>query len=523
MNFSRRLLSKETIVFFIFLCIQFFLRIISFRNFSLDPDELEWFYNVERCLINPAPYSGYDPHTTGPIAILILSALKLLTGFESLEGLRIVSFFFFIAPTFYILSKTVEKHAFFLLLITFTTISTISNFPYFGNYYDSIYCYNTEYQISVFLAAALYFQRKKTSKTALFLFVFLTAILPFIKFQSAPISAFLLLYQAIIFIKKKNYNYFRLLLIYGVISSAIILIPFIISSDLYDIFYQIYLRNVIHLSWDFLGQSSFEPANFFNRVYRFYPFILVVSLVFILWILTQLSKLKMGEIIEKAFNSRSVFSFVLLMIASLCIMLGKNDFGHYYILLFVPFSLFICDFFTSITQQMPDKKVVFLFIVSLIIFQFNTFYAERSFTFTTGKITKNDKASFQFGKKLDELCPPEVSEWLITHKNPKNNKIICLGWTQAQVLYYQLRNDYTYVYRSSHSFYLEKSFELNSPIAFEKESEMLKEDLKNGLPQYIVDTNDFTKNYPNMWVSQLIANKYKVQKIFKGYTIFELK
>ena len=53
----KNLIILAFLTFIIFVC-----RIISFRENSLDPDELEYLYSVRRCLIDPRPFVGFDSH-----------------------------------------------------------------------------------------------------------------------------------------------------------------------------------------------------------------------------------------------------------------------------------------------------------------------------------------------------------------------------------------------------------------------------------------------------------------------------
>ena len=84
-------------------------RLISFRENSLEPDELEWLYDIRRCLVDPRPFVGFDSHTSGPFAIYILTLLKLVTSFSKLYQLRIISFIFFILPSLFLINKIAQK------------------------------------------------------------------------------------------------------------------------------------------------------------------------------------------------------------------------------------------------------------------------------------------------------------------------------------------------------------------------------------------------------------------------------
>ena len=83
---NKNLIVLAFLSFIIFVC-----RIISFRENSLDPDELEYLYAIRRCLVDPRPFVGFDSHTTGPFAIYLLAMIKMLTGFSKLYQLRLIT------------------------------------------------------------------------------------------------------------------------------------------------------------------------------------------------------------------------------------------------------------------------------------------------------------------------------------------------------------------------------------------------------------------------------------------------
>jgi len=504
--------------------IQFYFRIFSFRNYSLDPDELEWFYCIKKGFLAPIPFKTFDSHTTGPCAILILIFLKFITGFNSLSGLRIVSFFFFVVPTYFFIAKSLTKNTLYLGLLVYTVFSTISNFPYFGNYYESIYCYNTEYQINLLLAISIFLIRKNKKSSGLYLLTFIIFLLPFIKFQSILLSAFLGLFLVSKHILIKEYGLVRKI-ISSYLAYWLILVLYLLAfNDIQLFYYSIFQRNFSHLDWNYLGQSSINPFHFFNRVTTYYSYLNYIIVTLFIYgfsnLITSNQKLQLD--LRKIVLSKLFFSITLLFLTAISIILAKNDFGHYYLLLLIPSAFFVCDFYEEGIKKSKDNHLILAFFVALLLFDINYTYALKSFDFISGKILHNKRDEFQFGKKLNSICPDEVTNWLILNKK-KNNTILCFGWTQAQVLYYQLRNYYNYSYRSPHSFYLEKSYETNSSIIFKFESRMIYEDIKEKRPYYIIDTDEFLKIYPGMWVSRYVKNNYKLVKKFKGFDIYCLK
>ena len=148
-----KLKKAEGVITIGFLTLLLFItRIISFREFSLDPDELEWLYDVRKCLVDPRPFVGFDAHTTGPFAIYFLTLIKLVTGFSQLYQLRLVSFFFFILPSLIFVYLMTRNDSKLLGSVAFVVLLCWQNFPLFGHHYDGIFYYNTEYQFLVFTA-----------------------------------------------------------------------------------------------------------------------------------------------------------------------------------------------------------------------------------------------------------------------------------------------------------------------------------------------------------------------------------
>ena len=124
-------------------------RLISFRENSLEPDELEWLYDIRRCLVDPRPFVGFDSHTSGPFAIYILTLLKLVTSFSKLYQLRIISFIFFILPSLFLINKIAQKGTNQIAISVFAIMVSIINIPNPGPIYEAIFSYNSEYQILV--------------------------------------------------------------------------------------------------------------------------------------------------------------------------------------------------------------------------------------------------------------------------------------------------------------------------------------------------------------------------------------
>lgn len=124
-KFTTEFLTLSSLVTLIFLT-----RIIAFRENSLEPDEFEYLYAARKCLETPLPFQGFQTHTTGPFAIYILAFLKLITSFSKIYQLRLLSFFVFILPTFFIVYSLTKKQAGYIGVVVFSVIVSCKNFPF---------------------------------------------------------------------------------------------------------------------------------------------------------------------------------------------------------------------------------------------------------------------------------------------------------------------------------------------------------------------------------------------------------
>ncbi|MFM6949239.1 MAG: hypothetical protein ACKOWQ_09510, partial [Aquirufa sp.] len=147
--------KKNYIVLIILPTVLFITRIISFRESLLNIDELEWLYLTRKCLTDPRPFVGFDAHTSGPFSIYFLVLFKTLTGISKLYQLRLISFFFFILPSFFLVYQICQKSAKKIGVLTITLLLCSKSSHFTGYWYEDISSYNTEYQI-LFLTSLLF-------------------------------------------------------------------------------------------------------------------------------------------------------------------------------------------------------------------------------------------------------------------------------------------------------------------------------------------------------------------------------
>ena len=319
--------KKDYVVLFFFALILFVIRIISFREFSLDPDELEWLYDIRKCFIDPRPFVGFDAHTSGPFAIYLLALIKLLTGFSKLYQLRLISFFLFILPSLFLIYQISQKGAKLIGGLAFVVLICAKNFPDFGVFYDGIYSYNTEYQILLFTTLLFWILRNKNGVNYYVVYVLILFLLPYIKFQAIPYVLFFGGYLSIKLWKEKQWKMLIFLsstyLIFNLIWLA-----FMYFEGIFPDFYHVYiLKNLNYMSNSSFGEKGINPMNFLHRIQYYYQFIYIFLALFCYQLMQRFGGILKTNLFEILLAPISQ-SFFLLIVASAVIIISKNDFGQ---------------------------------------------------------------------------------------------------------------------------------------------------------------------------------------------------
>ena len=477
----KNLITLAFLSFLIFVC-----RLISFRENSLDPDELEYLYSVRRCLIDPRPFVGFDSHTTGPFAIYLLAFIKILTGFSKLYQLRLVTFFCFILPSLYFMYDAIKPGAKIIGATAFTVLVCSANFPLFGNYYDGVFCYNTEYQL-LFYSSILYWISQQTlNKSRLAGIALLIFILPLVKFQAIPITLFFAGYISLKFILNKEYTFLKFTAISYVVCISIGLIFLVINELLDDFTYSYITKNLTYMSSNALGQSSINPLHFIHRINQFYYFLYIFLLLFLYHVINIASQNKFS--IKSFVLHPLTYSFLFLMASAITIIMSKNDFGHYYIFLFLPASIFIAELYQSLSQKNDSRNYLYATFMIILIVNFNYAFLSKSCELVWNKMNAKSVDHLSFGKPLNSIIEKELIDWLKNHRQSKEETILAIGWTQSQALYYELQDDFKPMYSKSNFFYYKSSFETKNALIFNKEETILIKALETEKPLFIVDT-----------------------------------
>ena len=500
----------------------FVTRIISFREFSLDPDELEWLYDVRKCLIDPRPFVGFDAHTTGPFAIYFLTLIKLVTGFSQLYQLRLVSFFFFILPSLIFVYLMTRNDSKLLGSIAFMVLLCCQNFPQFGHHYDGIFCYNTEYQLLFFTAILMWISRMKTSFYGNLAFTFILFLLPFIKFQAIPITLFFGGFLGIKLCLDQRWKNLYLLLGFYLGLNAIWL-GYLYINGLFDSFYFTYIsHNLSYMTNSNFGEQSIHPMNFVRRMNEYYSFVYIFLLLFLYLIFSTFPwKIRsFKQLVREPLTE----SFLYLLASIVTVILSKNDFAHYYIFLFLPLSVFISDLYVQLkNQQEGNGRLLYVVFLIIIGVNFNYNFLGKSIGLIKSKLLHQPENQFEFGKPLQSLANEELTNWLKLHKGKHPASLIVLGWTQAQAIYYVLREDFSTSARSSHVFYLLDSFQNKNWEFFNKEQEIFLDDIKKDEPLFIVDNWGIMDKLKGQKFTDYILSHYDYQISFAENKVYKRK
>lgn len=516
-------INKKQIVFFLLAFILFFTRIISFREFSLDPDELEWMYVIRRCLVDPRPFVGFDAHTSGPFAIYLLAFLKIITGFSKLYQLRLITFFAFILPSFYLIYQISPKGSKIVGILAFSVMVSAKNFAQFGYFYDGVFSYNTEYQILIYTSILFWILRVKNSFKFYVFYVLILFLLPFVKFQALPITCFFLFFLMLKLTLEKQWKWLiKLGLIYVLFNGVWLLYLYV--QGLFPEFYYAYIgRNLNYMSNSNFGESSINPANFLRRITDYYFFLIIFFLIFFYQVFVSIKGLWKSNIFELFIHPLSQ-SFFFLITAVFTIVVSKNDFGHYYIYLFLPVSIFISDLYQLVSKQevsaqKPNYTLYAIFVI-LLISNYNFDFLGKSIGFLWNKLNHKNIEQFNFGKSLPSLVDEPLVHWLKIHHR-KEESILILDWTKGQAMYYLLMDQYQVMSRSSNIFTIVDSFKSNNKAYFNKEEQIVLEDLNANRPLYIVDTWNLLPEIKGTKIPQFVAQNYQLKVSTDKYQIYE--
>jgi hypothetical protein len=154
---------------------------------------------------------------------------------------------------------------------------------------------------------------------------------------------------------------------------------------------------------------------------------------------------------------------------------------------------------------------------------FNFDFLGKSIGLVWNKATRQPVEQYNFGKSFKNLANEELVQWLKSHKGSTQNSLVILGWTQAQALYYVLRNDFSSMIRTSHSFCIQDSFQKKNWPDFNQQEEIFLSDIQKEKTLYIVDTWNLIEKFRGQKFSNYILANYDYQISFAENKVYKRK
>jgi hypothetical protein len=490
-------MKQKTIYLFpyLFLFLILLFRLDSFQNIVLNIDEFEWIYTLERCYLNPVPFIGFDPHTSGPFAIYLLTPLKLIINRVELTHLRIYNFFVFIVPSFFFVYKSFKGKSAILAISIFSS--------FFFIYHKDFFAYNSEYPVVLFVTIIFYLLRNKSFNVSkLIILLTLIFILPLIKFQALLLSFFFfgILITHIIINDRKNLKHF-IIIFSLLILIFVTLIHYILGLDLF--FYSYVVRNVQYA-------NSFSSKNIFDAIYEnlyiqlslFYPFYILIFVFVFFYIknyfLYFIYSFKNLLIFKK---TDFLLTLGLFIISLLSVLIPKTNFIHYFILMFPTLTFVIVNI---ISKLKLDVAVIFIILIMINLNYFKHYTDEVYNHLTNG----NMKSRMELEKhKLSSSNEKEINYFI--EKNIKQgSSLVILGWFKALPTYYYNKDKFNFPYRSGSTFCLTNSSFLKDKRLFNYEFKNFIVDVTRPKKTYLLDIENVLRNTKSNNIKNFINDNF---------------
>ena len=201
--------------------------------------------------------------------------------------------------------------------------------------------------------------------------------------------------------------------------------------------------------------------------------------------------------------------------------MSKNDFGHYYIFLFVPASIFIAELYLALETKNESHNHVYAIFMIILLLNFNYRFLGKSCELVWNKISSKSVEHLSFGKPLNTIIEKDLVDWLKKHSQSKEEAILSIGWTQSQALYYELQDDFKPMYSKSNFFYYKNSFETKNARIFKNEETLLLNALEAEKPRFIVDTWDLLNELKGTRLPLFVANHYDLKLTLNKNKVYQ--
>ncbi len=362
-----------------------------FYPFALDSDEGIWLSLVSRSEICSIPFKCFNASTSGFLNIFLLRVISFLGCDYNYVSLRAFGLFVCIIPTIVIFYFSVKR----LFQVQVALISTclLINYYTFGcfraNVYDSVehLAYNTEHVVMLFTSALFYLYvryRENHSMIVIVLSALLIGTIPFIKLQSVPIVlVFFLAFTFPIYRHFKFKGVFSFILCCTV--PLIIIGLFLLQWNVFDDFWSMYIAT--NFNYTQSGGLNFRDKFYlFRELEKF--FLPYVSLMLFLLVVNVFNR-------KNALSSKISFDPVIIfwfLASEIAIWAVGLFFGHYNVLVVVPFFLFIANLFASLKVEEVFNQMKWTFAYLLLIVCMNVYFFVNqpfrhfSYSFHKGKL-----------------------------------------------------------------------------------------------------------------------------------------
>lgn len=511
------------------------IRSLTWNSNSLNIDELGWIYLLHRIHINSIPFEGFVAHTTGPLAIYLLSILNVFQEIPTLAGLRQFQFIFCIVPTFYFLYKSVTRNGrWFSLLIFFLFIITNPTNDSLKTPVNDFFAYNTEFLLMMMIAAIYYLQKEKSpSNVRIFLVVFLSSCLFFVKSQAIVFTLYFLtiyILQLFFLDKRKVYFFFLFLLVL-----TLLLIGVLLKYDLWDAFVFEYLyKNFLytHLGeFNLISQSLLVNQVFAQSILFFWITGGVIFLYFS-WRIIKYYDITF-------FSYDSMKAVLLLLISLVVIFVSTNNFTHYKVFLFFPMSLAFGEAISSFPMNSIKVRIqIFVLVMSSYFVMYRSIFFEVYSNLSQGKLTeyKNSMGTnpilayganpfWSTNNRLDQKERTEVLEYMNQklNANAGKSKIYIFGWFVSQGYYYELLKMGLPVSKSAQNQYLLEWFFKKDEVNYQKEEWNLILEFIKDKPDWIIDSESVLLTLKNRPIEKFIRRNYRVAYRSTNFVILQIK
>ena len=486
----KKKLDRQTYIKIGILFLNFFfiliVRKISYKNILLNYDEVEWIYCLQKMLQNPIPFKGFDSHTTGPLAIYLLSPFYIISKTLALSTLRIYGLIFLFSPFLLFFKKTLSE--FIIWSTTYLCFLTLNN--------EDFLAYNTEWiliPLLFYIYDLIYSIINRPSRIKLFSIILLILVLPFIKFQAILYS--LTFYTFLIFklFARNRKKEIFISIIFSIFISFLFIFSISITTGFLDFKYYYLDRNIFYskfMKWD---KSTRDIFYIFRQQLTtlFYPFLFILFFIYAL-----IFKIEGLKSIKKM--NLEIF---LLFISLLSIYLPKTNFTHYYQLLFFSFTILISNILIRIYVSTENKRNFSKIFITIGIFILI--------------MNLNNKKNIQI------INTDTYSKNILSNINNKE-KVFIFGWFKAEPLYYDLRKKITIVNPSANTYFLKVFNGIEKGYFYNKELNIVLKTLNSNL-DYIIDPEDEIAILKENKINLIISDNFTKISTFQNGWIYKNK